>query len=205
MTGRAGRTAVVKVGGSLYDLPDLGQRLRQWLRHYPVRNILVIPGGGPLLDVLRGLDKVHGLGEEASHWLALEALRVNAHFLKRILPGSAVIHHLDERLPLFCAGVPAIVDMLSFARDDSRRSGTLPELWAVTSDSLAVRVAAVAAAHEVVLLKSRSIPAADNWEEAARQGWVDAYFPEALRQHRQPLSVRAVDLRHLDPALHSRE
>src|SRR5262249_50947889 len=79
---------VVKVGGSLYDLPGLGARLRAWLERLPSREVLLVPGGGPAADVVRDLDRLHRLGEEAAHWLALRALSVNARFLAALLPGA---------------------------------------------------------------------------------------------------------------------
>src|SRR5207248_2464665 len=82
---------VVKVGGSLYDLPDLGPRLHAFLRSLDRPEVLLIPGGGPTADVVRDLDRRHGLGEETAHWLALHALAVNAHFLAALVPGGAVV------------------------------------------------------------------------------------------------------------------
>src|SRR5437763_17043375 len=82
---------IVKVGGSLYDLPDLGPRLRAWLG--PTRT-LIVPGGGPTVEAIRVLDRVHGLGDEAAHWLALHALSVNARFLARLLPPAPVLSRL---------------------------------------------------------------------------------------------------------------
>ena len=77
--------AVVKVGGSLYDLPDLGPRLRAWLKQAPAADFLIVPGGGPTADVIRDLDRIHRLGEEKAHSLALAALRLNAWFLATLL------------------------------------------------------------------------------------------------------------------------
>ena len=195
------KVAIVKVGGSLFDMPDLGPRLKEWLDRLTLRNILLVPGGGPMADAVREMDRLHGLGEKASHWLALEALSVNAHFLKKIVAHSAVIHHLDQRLPLFRSGATAIMDMHSFAREDERRSGTLPKRWDVTSDSLAVRLALVAQAEEVVLLKSVTIADGTRWEEAAREGWVDPFFPEVVKQAGNKLQIRAVNFRVTAPPL----
>ncbi len=55
---------VVKVGGSLFDLPDLGPRLVQFLARLPTREIILVPGGGPIADLIRKFDQLHGLGEE---------------------------------------------------------------------------------------------------------------------------------------------
>ncbi len=62
---------VVKVGGSLYDLPDLGPRLRGFLASLKDVDRLIVPGGGATTDAIRLFDRDHGLGPEQSHWLAL--------------------------------------------------------------------------------------------------------------------------------------
>src|SRR5215475_7098934 len=87
---------VVKVGGSLFDLPDLGTRLADWLTGLKTPNMLLIPGGGQTANLVRAWDRQHQLGEETSHWLALRALTFNAHFLAGLLPGSQLIQGLDE-------------------------------------------------------------------------------------------------------------
>jgi aspartokinase-like uncharacterized kinase len=174
---------VVKVGGSLYDLPDLGPRLRRWLGK---TRTLLVPGGGPTADAIRMLDRVHGLGEEAAHWLALRALAVNAQFLARLVPQAPVL----PRLPTSAdAGDVFILDPMAFFQDDEHRGGALPHTWQVTSDSLAVRVAVRAEAWELVLLKSASSRSGDGWVTL-----VDEYFAEALRSARE-LNVRIVNFR----------
>ena len=105
--------AVVKVGGSLFDWPELGPRLRKWLATLSPARILLIPGGGAIVDVLRNLDQCHALGEEAAHWLALRALTVNAHLLSTMLaPLQATVVEdfpecrsawADEKLPILDA------------------------------------------------------------------------------------------------------
>src|SRR5437763_14345584 len=76
---------VVKIGGSLYDLPDLGPRLRDWLLTLTASKVLLVPGGGPTADVIREFDRVHGLGEQVAHDLALRSLTLNAWFLAELL------------------------------------------------------------------------------------------------------------------------
>ncbi len=179
---------VVKVGGSLFDLPDLGPRLRSWLGS--TRTVLV-PGGGPTAEAVRTLDTVHRLGEEAAHWLALQALSVNAHVLARLLPEAPVRSCLP---PAAEPGAWFILDALPFLQDDDRLPGHLPHTWEVTSDSLAVRVAIRAGATDLVLLKSVSWPAVDDWAAATRARIVDGFFVEALRSAPE-LRVQVVNFR----------
>ena len=167
--------SIVKVGGSLYDLPDLGARLTRWLHTHATGPVLLVPGGGAATDVIRAHDLTHQLGAEASHWLALHMLQVNAHLLERLLPKAAVVTSYHSTAPL------AILDPLSFARLDESSPDALPHTWDVTSDSLALRVAQAAQAHELVLLKSVTWDGAD-WGAAARAGVVDAHFPQLWRK-----------------------
>jgi aspartokinase-like uncharacterized kinase len=179
---------VVKVGGSLFDLPDLGERLARVLAPLPA--VLLVPGGGVTVDAIRRLDQVQHLGEEASHWLALQALSVNAHFLARLLPGAVVVSTLAE-LTHDCQ----VLEPYTFFRQDEERADHLPHLWQVTSDSLAVRAAVLAGAEELVLLKSVAWPADRSWEEAVRERIVDTYFPEVLLRLPLALAVRVINLR----------
>src|SRR5437879_5866571 len=174
------RPVVVKVGGSLYDLPDLGPRLQHWLDGQAGRQILLVPGGGSMADVLRDLDDAHGLGEETAHWLALRALALNAHVLAALLPEAVVAAHPDQCLVFWRRGQLAVLDAYAFAASDEHKIGSLPHRWTVTSDSIAARAARLVEARQLILLKSVMIPPGIDWREAAQRGWVDAYFPEAI-------------------------
>jgi aspartokinase-like uncharacterized kinase len=176
---------VVKVGGSLYNLADLGPRLRAWLAKQNATRMLLVPGGGPTADVIRAFDARHRLGEEAAHWLALRALTLNAHFLAHLLPGTTII---DD--PARCPRL-ALLDVHAFACADEGRLGCLPHDWRVTSDALAARVAVTTRADGLVLLKSRTLPSDLSWEEAGRQGFVDEMFAAVAAR----LRVQVVNLR----------
>jgi aspartokinase-like uncharacterized kinase len=182
---------VVKVGGSLFDLPDLRTRLVGFLGSLGDAKVLLVPGGGPAADVIRVLDRIHDFGEEASHWLAIHALSLNARFLQKLLPNSPV-HSEPERLARDDGGA-VILDAYSFFQADEARPDHLPHHWDVTSDSLAVRVAVLMKARELILLKSTEWEGFD-WSKAAEAGLVDRYFVAALRQSLN-LKVRLVDLR----------
>ncbi len=188
------RLSVVKVGGSLLDMPDLPRRLRDWLATQPPEDVLVlVPGGGPTTDVIRSLDVRFRLGEERAHWLALRALTLNAHILACLLPEARLI---AQRIDAFVPGSRlCLLDSHAFAgADEHAVEGPLPHHWDATSDSLAARVAVSWRAERLVLLKSVTIPPALSWEEAAHAGLVDPLFPAIVRAATQ-LDVFAVNLR----------
>src|SRR5262245_45048554 len=174
---------VVKVGGSLYDLPDLKQRLTAFLGTLADPDRLVVPGGGAAADAVRALDATHSLGEAISHGLALRACTMNAHFLATLL-AAEVIDKPRQGIGL------AVLDPLAFVR---LHPEALPASWDATSDSVAALAAAVAGAELLVLLKSVSVPEAMTWPEAAAAGYVDGVVPGLIERHR--LRARAVNLR----------
>jgi aspartokinase-like uncharacterized kinase len=165
------RLTVVKVGGSLFGWSDFRGRLGQWLEGHRAAPLLLVPGGGPTADVVRSLDRLHHLGQEDAHWLALRAMSVNAWFLRCLVPGSVVIDEPSHGQP----GAIGIIDGHAFADADEGRPGCLPHSWDVTSDS-------------------RDVPPGCPWDEAARQGWVDGHFPRVVAAA-PGLAVEAVNLR----------
>jgi aspartokinase-like uncharacterized kinase len=181
---------VVKVGGSLFDWPDLGPRLRDWLAANAPRETILVPGGGRLVDVIRDLDRHHGLGDELAHQMALKAMTVAADLLAALLTGSCIIDGADLAELLWEQGRWPILDAFAFCESDE--ADVLPHTWAVTSDSIAARLAVVAGAEELVLLKSAPPPVGDvaAW---AGYGYVDPWLPQVLAG--TDIRVRAVDLR----------
>lgn len=190
----SGPRTVVKVGGSLFGWPEFGPRLRRWLSTLNEREVVLLPGGGRAADVIRDLDLVHELGEEKAHWLALRSLSLNAHVLAALLPSGEVVDDLGASARSWAAGRVLILDAHAFAAADEGQLGCLPHLWDVTSDSIAARVAVVAGARCLILLKSVTIPEGVAWDEAGRRGWVDPAFAGVLCQA-PGLQVCAINLR----------
>jgi 5-(aminomethyl)-3-furanmethanol phosphate kinase len=171
---------VVKVGGSLLDWPELPDRLARYLKARGGDLVLIV-GGGRAADLVRTLDRLHDLGQERSHQLALHSLDLTAHLLAALVPGLVVI---DQVKALRSRGDAEIVPVLAprlFLQDDDRSADALPHTWDVTSDSIAARIAVRLEASELVLLKSSPIPLGTDRDEAARLGLVDRVFPAAAR------------------------
>lgn len=184
---------VVKVGGSLFDLPDLGRQLRRWLDQSETPRTLLISGGGLAADAVRAFDRAQHLGEETAHWLALEAMRLNVSLLAAVLPRSERAADLGECETCWDGGRTPILDVLPFMTLDENNPAHLPHSWQVTSDSLAARIAEVWRAARLILLKSTALPAGLDWDGAGRRGLVDPCFGEVVR--RGSLSVEAIDFR----------
>ncbi len=189
---------VVKVGGSLYGLTDLCERLQPWLSQAKGNDIILVPGGGATVDVVRDFDRVHHLGEMGAHELALAAMGVNAEFLSRLLKTVDVMPDLGWMEIARSEGAQSlIIDAVAFSRWDrgANPHTALPHSWSVTSDSIAARVAVAFEADQLVLLKSVTIPPDMDWEEAGERGFVDEWFARTVRPALPQLKVSAVNLR----------
>ena len=150
---------VVKIGGSLFDHPRLGALgLQAYLDALAPSDVLLVPGGGAAVEAVRVLDRVHALGEEASHWLAIAAMDVMENTLRVLVPEFA------------CSiASPSCRTM----NPDQER---LPHSWAVTSDSIAARARSHLRGGTARLAQVGRCPAGVAVGQAAARGWVDVYF-----------------------------
>lgn len=175
--------AVIKVGGSLLGWPDLPVRLASFLSMHAGERLLLIAGGGPAADVVRELDRAHGLGEERSHQLALRALDLTAHLLAALVRDLHVVDYETEFVPVWQSGyIPVLAPRRLLDEDDKESAEPLAHNWEVTSDAIAARVADRMHARALILLKSAPLLHGTSREDAARLGLVDPVFPAAARR-----------------------
>ena len=122
---------VLKLGGSLISsakaivsrLSDLESK---------GYSFLVIPGGGPMADLVRELFSEYDLSDEAAHWMAILAMEQYA-FLLVDGTGAALTTEIAN-----CVGVKVLLPYQALIEDDSG----LEHCWDYTSDAVAALVAA---------------------------------------------------------------
>lgn len=151
---------VVKIGGSLFDHPNLRNGLNKWLKEL-ASPVHIIPGGGALADEVRRFDAIHHMDADTAHWAAIAVLDANAMMLRALIDRTDVL----------------VVQPYSFCREHD----TLPHSWDVTSDSIALSYAMVMNARKLNLLKSSEVPDLP-WPVLSAQGIVDRYFPNQSGQ-----------------------
>jgi aspartokinase-like uncharacterized kinase len=177
--------SVVKVGGSLFDWPELPARLTTFLSARVLESrqeqTVLIAGGGAAADFVRLVDRVHGVGDERAHRLALHSLDLSAHLLAALLPAQCiVVDSLAALAGAWCdQTIPVLAPRRFMTEIDRQGADALPESWDVTSDAIAARVAAHLRADCLVLLKSAPFPPNATRGDAARLGLVDPMFPRA--------------------------
>lgn len=184
---------VIKLGGSLLAWPDLRDAFRQWRATLPPARDLLLIGGGGAADWIREIDRVHALGDDAAHRLAIQSMLLNAEIAAQVWPEARWCSALRDvetthgPLLLILSPWPALSD------DEQGRFGEpLPHSWEVTSDSIAAWIATALHAHELVLVKP-TLPRSEDTSAAREEGYVDGYFCHASRS---VPNIRAVNLRN---------
>ncbi len=191
---------VVKVGGSLLDLPDLRLRLSRWIEGRTSGHYVWIAGGGALADVIRTADAQFKLDEVQCHWWCIQLMEVTARLLEQLLPRARLAESFDElsdSLREQQRDSHTVFAVEHFLRNEEPAlpGRPLPHNWSVTSDSIAARIAEAIGARELVLLKSTVPEHNASRNEASARGLVDDDFPMAARHLAK---VSCVDFRHDD-------
>jgi len=174
-------THVVKLGGSLMDMPDLVERFNQWRFGALSHQLLLVVGGGRAADVVRQWDSMHQIGEEAGHWFAIRAMQLNTHLVQAIFPSSQMVYDRPGAEAAWRVKAMAIVDPHLWLRTNEMNGLTSPHVWSFTSDSIAAHIANQLGAERLTLMKSTIDDDIDDIHTAAQVGLVDSEFPLAVR------------------------
>ncbi|MCA9055637.1 MAG: hypothetical protein KDA75_17470 [Planctomycetaceae bacterium] len=187
---RNSRRVVIKVGGSLLDLPDLRERLAAVLSDYAQADVALLCGGGGLANEVRRWCGWQTLTESTAHALAMQTLDVTASLVAQLLPDAELCDAAASvRDAWRCRKLAVIAPNRWFNQSsgwfDGRArlaTGPLPQSWNVTSDTLAGCAAIDLEADELLLLKSTELPEPFDIRRATGGGLVDRCF-ERVADH----------------------
>jgi len=187
---------VVKIGGSLLELPDLAKRLYYWLDHQPGCHHVLLVGGGQLVEQVRSWHKLNPLDKTEAHWICIELMGVTAKIMHSRLQQFPVVEEMHQlRLRLGKRGATIFCPTRWLKDSEPHLPGTrVPISWEATSDSIAARLAVVLDASELVLLKS-TLPMSKDLTLLAQNGYVDKMFPN-FSSELPP--IRCIDLKNTD-------
>jgi aspartokinase-like uncharacterized kinase len=164
---------IIKVGGSLFDLPQLPQRLGEVIAASDASCQLIVTGGGRSADVVRQWDTLHHVGEEACHWIALRAMQFNAYLLQSVLTNAMLVSDPAQ----LQSGAVHLLDPILWLKREESQGIHIPHVWQYTSDSVAAHLATQLCASRLTLCKS-TLPQQECGRScAAGLGIVDDYFP----------------------------
>lgn len=155
---------LLKLGGSLLELPDLVERLLALLDGERIEQPAVVVGGGPAADLIRKYDTRFGLSAQASHRLAIHAMALNARLVAELHSGFVLIStpeefaNFTERVAV--AERVAIIDPVPMlaSLEASFPDAMLPDSWDTTSDSIAAWMCSRLNLSRLLLLKSADLP-----------------------------------------------
>jgi aspartokinase-like uncharacterized kinase len=175
---------VIKLGGSLLDMPDLPARLTVVMNSCVCGRALLVVGGAEAADIVRKFDAMFGLEESTSHWLAVRAMQLNAHLIQHVLKLGPLVAERNECEKAWQSSPLAIVDPFAWLEREERRGITVPHRWAFTSESIAAHLAVQLKATRLTLLKSTlptllardGLENVDALQDATEQGIVDGDF-----------------------------
>lgn len=199
----SGLRLVVKFGGSLLGSRALPSLLEVLAVNGPAAGALVVPGGGPLADEVRRLDRRFRVAASTAHWMAILAMDQLALLIADQAPAARVVADQAEAEAALQSGrLPVLAPFAWMHAADP-----LPHSWAVTGDSIAAWVTSVVEAEALVLLKSvpgQRLPLTAGqaagvvdgffWQVAARRFpvWLlDGREPEGVGRLLETFSVRS--------------
>src|SRR5688500_1357341 len=121
---------VVKLGGSLLAHPaHLRTALDATARCAAIERIVVVPGGGPFADAVRGMDATLRLSADAAHWMAILAMDQYAHLVVDQMKGGLLV---EDATAIGAALAASAIPVLTPSRW-LQRVDPLPHSWGVTS------------------------------------------------------------------------
>lgn len=169
-----------KVGGSLFDWPELPIRLHELLQN--TADPLLIAGGGAAADAVRGWDATFHLGDAPAHRLAMQSLTLSARLLEQLLPQAVCVASLQEmKTARENQQIPVLLVEPFVSQFEPYADIPLAANWESTSDTLSLWLAWHLGLSEVTLLKSADWTADLNWDAAATAQLVDLNFPPLAR------------------------
>ncbi len=141
--------AVIKVGGSLAEAPEILRTACKTLGHLGVKyQILVVPGGGEFADVVRDIDRRYSLNAFTSHKMAVLGMDQYGFLLSELIPNSRKTNTLEEAQEIVQSNRTAILLPFHLMAEDH----SLEASWNVTSDSIAAHIANQIHAEKLILI-----------------------------------------------------
>ncbi|MEJ1160809.1 amino acid kinase family protein [Prosthecomicrobium sp. N25] len=170
----AAAPVVVKLGGSLMTGANLSVLLDAIAAAR--RPVAIVCGGGLFADAVRAAQHRLGFSEGLAHRLALDAMGHFAEFVAELRPTFRLAAAPAEVWTALAAGAPVLWQPAALRAGDP----AIPESWAVTSDSLALHLAAGIGAAALLLVKSAEPSPGADLDGLIGRGYLDQAFPAFL-------------------------
>jgi aspartokinase-like uncharacterized kinase len=163
---------VFKLGGSLLSDPPLLARWLELLATLGRGRAVLVPGGGPFVDQVRGAQSSWGFDDLTAHNMAILGMAQNALLLRSLQPAlQAAVRDADIRHALR-EGKTALWLPLALLREQPDELTS----WDVTADSLALWLSMRLNAERLVVVKSCAVEPLAGLHALGEAGVLDARF-----------------------------
>jgi len=177
---------IVKLGGSLYNSPELQHWLNVLADHSQQQSIIIVPGGGPFADQVRDAQSIHQFDDHTAHHMALIAMK----------QFGLLLAALEPRCQLFTNNMADIPPLSIWLTDDSLLlENSLQHSWDISSDSLALWLANKVASQQLILIK-RSNTLSRSIKQLTLDSVIDTGFSALFKQH--PITTKIINFQDYD-------
>jgi len=171
---------IVKLGGSLYNTPELPHWLNVLADYSQQQSIIIVPGGGPFADHVRQAQSLYQFNDHAAHHMALIAMK----------QFGLLLAALEPRCQLFTSNMTTIPRLSVWLTDDSLLLETeLKHSWDISSDSLALWLANKVTAQQLILIKCCTI-LSKSIKQLALDSVIDTGFSTLFKQN--PITTKII-------------
>ncbi|NQZ52690.1 MAG: delta 1-pyrroline-5-carboxylate synthetase [Piscirickettsiaceae bacterium] len=174
---------VVKLGGSLYNTPEL----KLWLKTLTIQAkshpIIIVPGGGPFADQVRHAQETHQFSDSHAHHMALLAMSQFGLLLSSLVPNCQVLNFPEDPITTFEGLSVWLPNQQLLTKTALKHS------WDISSDSLALWLANELHAEQLILIKQVDLPNNLSISKLSEQGILDRGFPQLYAQIPVPSQI----------------
>ena len=171
---------VIKLGGSLYNTPELKHWLSTLADYSKKQPLVIVPGGGPFADQVRNAQKKHHFSDEIAHHMAIIAMKQFGLMIKALEP------RLEPQSEYH--------DFAIWLPDDSLLDQSLlSKNWDISSDSIALWFAHQSNAEQLFLVK-RSTHVYESIEKLCSLEIIDKGFPQLFSHI--PVTTKIINYQH---------
>jgi len=139
---------IVKVGGSLYDTPELSHWLSTLATYSSQQAVVIVPGGGPFADQVRQAQTLHQIDDDTAHHMAIIAMKQFGLLLLSMMPTCQIISGKE---------LPSAPLSIYLPDDKILSEQSLLKSWDISSDSISLWLANTLHADQLLLIKRATI------------------------------------------------
>jgi len=151
------KSIIIKIGGKILEnrenLESTLSQFKSLINDGVLQKIIIIPGGGSLVDFIRNIDHKLNIGDDLAHWMAIYAMNHNGIELCKNFRELVCINNYKELQTFLINDISKSISVF-LPYDYLVQEDQLPHNWDVTSDSITLHLANNLELRECYLIKN---------------------------------------------------